>query len=138
MTTLPHPALWGALIFGLLLVAAFAVSATSDSLRIRTDRCDGVVASFAGLRLTASHLIVGQSKDAERIPLAGLSVGVKQTESAGGADVVVTVRGAGQMIERREPLSYGAGAEAQTFAIMFSRARLAMQPVAQAAAAAAA
>lgn len=124
-TILLSPAAWGALVVGLGLVAVFVSSATADTARSRADRHAHVVASFAGLRLTPSHLIVG---DAGRIALAGLEVAVRQTESATGPDVIVTIRGAGQVIERRAPLSYGAGGEAQIFAIMFNRITRAMAP----------
>lgn len=124
-TILLSPAAWGALVVGLGLVAVFVSSATADTARSRADRRAHVVATFAGLRLTPSHLIVG---NAERIALTGLEVSVKQTESTAGPDVVVTIRGAGQLIECREPLSYGAGGEAQIFAIMFNRMTRAMVP----------
>lgn len=117
-TILLSPAAWGALVVGLGLVAVFVSSATVDTARSRADRHAHVVASFAGLRLTPSHLIVGQTR---RIALAGLEVAVRQIESATGPDVVVIVRGAGEVIECREPLSYGTGGEAQVFAIMFNR-----------------
>lgn len=131
-TLLLQPAFWGALVVGLCLAAVFVSSATSDISRSRADRHARVVASFAGLRLTPSHLIVGTRTGAEQISLTGLAVAVKQIESANGPDVVVTIRGGGQVIERRESLSYGAGGQAQIFAIMFNRMARATYPVAAA------
>lgn len=127
MTSLLNPAILGALVVGGLFAVIFAISAGSDSAQSRTGRREHVLASFSGLRLTSEHLIVGQTADAERIALSGLSVGVTQTSSAAGPAVVVTVRGAGRKIERREPLSYGSGGEAQIFAVMFNRASRALQ-----------
>ena len=121
MTTLQNPAIWGAVIVAGLFAIVFVVAAGSDRARSVVQRREHVVASFAGLRLTSSHLIVGRPEHAERIALAGLTVGVVQTQSAAGPDVVVTVRGAGRQIECREPLSYGSGGEAQIFAVMFNR-----------------
>lgn len=128
-TILLQPAFWGALILGLCLAAVFVCSAGSDLARSRADRHAHVVASFAGLRLTPNSVIVGSRTDAMQIPLLGLTVAVKQIESAAGPGVVVTIRGGGQVIERREPLSYGAGGEAQIFAIMFNRMARGMNPV---------
>lgn len=121
MTSLQNPAIWAAVVVGGLFVIAFALAVGSDKAHSRLIRREHVVASFAGLRLTPSHLIVGQPQDCERISLTGLTVGVVQTQSATGPDVVVTVRGADRLIERREPLSYGSGGEAQVFAVMFNR-----------------
>lgn len=121
MTPFLTQAVWGALIVAGPLAMMVLVAAGCDRLGSSNDRNDRVVASFSGLRITASHLIVGHSKDTERIPLAGLAVAVRQTESASGPDVVVTILGAAHVIERREPLSYGTGGQAQIFAVMFNR-----------------
>lgn len=121
MTPFLNQAVWGALIVVGPLVVMVIVAASCDRLQNFNDRHDRVVASFSGLRITASHLLVGHCKDTERIPLAGLAVAVRQTESAAGPDVVVTIRGAARVIERREPLSYGTGGQAQIFAVMFNR-----------------
>lgn len=121
MTSLQNPAIWAAVVVGGLVAIVFAVAVVSDKAHFRIGRREHVVASFAGLRLTPSHLIVGGPQDSERISLTGLSIGVVQTQSATGPDVVVTVRGANRRIEFREPLSYGSGGEAQIFAVMFNR-----------------
>lgn len=136
MASLLHPALWGALVIGILFSFVLVVAAASDTALTIKDRREHVVAGFGGLRLTSKHLIIGGRADSERIPLAGLAVGVTQTESAAGASVVVTVTGAGRSIERREPLTYGASGEAQIFAVMFGRMTRALKPVAAAAVAA--
>lgn len=121
MATLLHQhAFWGALVATLMFAAVF-VSSDDVPARSRSHRHARVVASFAGLRLTPSHVIVRGVTTVEQIPLTGMAVAVKQTESADGPDVVLTIRGAGRVIERREPLSACAGGEAQAFAIMFNR-----------------
>lgn len=128
MTSLLHPALWGALVLGTLLTFVFVVAAVSDTSLAIHDRREHVVASFAGLRLTADHLIIGGRKDSQRIPLEGLTVGVTQAQSAAGGTVLVTIIGEGHTIQRREPLSYGASGEAQIFAVMFNRMTRALKP----------
>ncbi|MCW1958842.1 MAG: hypothetical protein KIH64_009910, partial [Mycobacterium sp.] len=121
MASLLHPALWGVLVVGTLFTFVFVVAAASDTVLTFNDRREQVVASFGALRLTSKHLIVGNRKDAERIPLTGLAVAVKQMESAVGSSVVVTVMGADRPTERREPLTFGSSGEAQILAVLFGR-----------------
>ncbi len=132
MTSLLHPALWGALVIGTIFAFVVVVAVASDASSAVNDRRDNVVASFAGLRLTADHLIIGGRRGSQRIPLAGLTVGVSQPESAGGATVRVTITGDGYSVERGEPLSYGASGEAQVFAVVFNRMTRALQSTAAA------
>jgi hypothetical protein len=132
MTSLIHPALWGALVIAPLFTFVVVVAAASDTCLTINQRREHVVADFAGLQLTTNHLILGHRKDSERIPLVGLAVGVTQAESPEGAIVVVTITGAGSPIQRRTPLSYGASGEAQIFAVMFNRMARALKPTAAA------
>mgnify|MGYP003505680463 CR=1 FL=1 len=120
MISLLHPATLGALVIGALFIFVLVVTAASDTYLALNDRREQVVANFAGLRLTVDHVILGAGKDARRIPLAGLTVDVTQTESDDGASVLVTVAGAGHTIRRHEPLSYGASGEAAAFAVLFN------------------
>lgn len=130
MGSLLHPALWGALIVGLLFAGVFVAGAAVDLRSARADRQEHVLATFVGLRLTSSHLLVGNRKSPRRIALAGLSASAEETESDTGRDVMVTVHGAGSAIQYRQPASYGARGEAQIFTILLVRMSEALQPVA--------
>lgn len=130
MGSLLHPALWGALIVGLLFAAVFVAAAAVDMRSARADRQEHVLATFVGLRLTSSHLLVGNRKSPRRIPLAGLSASAEETEFDTGRGVVVTVHGAGPAIQYRQPATYGARGEAQIFTILLGRMSGALQPVA--------
>ena len=113
----PNPGLWAALIVALPLIGVFTAAAVIDVSQSRRDDADRVLATCMGLRLTDQDLIVGQLRNARRIPLCGLTVSV---ESSMG-DVRVSVRGVGELVERRQPYSYAASGEAQMFATTFAR-----------------
>lgn len=131
MGSLLHPALWGALIVGLLFAGVFVAAAAVDMRSVRADRQEHVLATFVGLRLTSSHLLVGNRKSPRRIPLAGLSASAEETEfDTGRGVVVVTVHGAGPAIQYRQPATYAARGEAQIFTILLGRMSGALQPMA--------
>lgn len=115
-----NPAILGALVIGVPFILLLVAAAASDKRLATNDRRERVVANFAGLRLTGDHLILGAGKNSRRIPLAGLTVDVAQTESADGASVLVTIMGAVHTIQRQEPLSYGASGQAAAFAVLFN------------------
>lgn len=128
MTSTLTPALCAALIVALPFVVAFTVATLRDVSLARREHAEGVLATCMGLRVTESHLIVGNRQSAMRIPLSGLTVGVESDEAEAGPAVRVTVHGAGELIERREPYSYGASGDAQIFATTLTRLSRALRP----------
>jgi hypothetical protein len=104
-----------------ILMAVALVAELSQRWR---DRADNVVMSWDDLRLTPSHLLVGTRRDAQRIPLAGLTAVVDIVGSPGLADdegaVHLTIENASHEIRRSQPYSYGASGNAQAFAIQFN------------------
>ena len=112
------PAFIGGIV--LAVVALMAVAIIAEQWRRRQDRSDGVLASWDDLRLTRSHLILGTRRDAERIPLDGLSATVDFTDADGDDFVVVIIDNAGREIRRSQPYSYGSSGNAQMFAVMFN------------------
>lgn len=116
-----NPAIWGALVVGLLFALLFVAASAADVFQVRSDRNENVVCTCMGLRLTASHLLVGTRGSVERIPLAGLRLSVDNATTQSGREVRMSIAGAGHSIERSQPFSYGASAEVQIFAIRFAQ-----------------
>ena len=116
------PAFIGALV--LAVVVLMAVAVVAEQWRRRRDRSDGVLLAWNDLRLTPTHLIVGSRRDAQRIPLTGLSARVDFAPSPGQTDdddsVHVVIENAGLDIRRSQPYSYGSSGNAQMFAIKFN------------------
>ena len=107
------------IVFG---IAAIAL----DLSQSRRDRKQSVVASWGDLRITSSFLIVGYQRNAQRIPLDGLTVRVTETGSPAdgpGAHLVhVTVAAIdGKSVQRSQPYSYGSMTAARMFEILFNR-----------------
>ncbi len=106
------------------LAILMAVALVAEQSRRRRDRADDVLMSWDDLRLTPNHLIVGSRRDAQRIPLGGLTAVVGFAGSPGpvGADdmVHITIENASHEIRRSQPYSYGASGNAQAFAIRFN------------------
>lgn len=112
------PAFIGAMV--LVVVVLMAAAIVAEQWRRRRDRSDGVLLAWDDLRLTPTHLIVGSRRDAECIPLAGLSAKVDFTEADGDDLVVLIIDDAGREIRRSQPYSYGSSGNAQMFAIKFN------------------
>ncbi|WP_319435784.1 hypothetical protein [Mycobacterium sp. RTGN5] len=119
-------------------VILFGIGAVAlDLSQSRRDRKERVAASWGELRITNSVLIVGYQRNAERIPLAGLTVRVTETGSptdGPGAHLIhITVAGAdGMSVQRSQPYSYGSMTGARMFEILFNRATPApLAPAAQ-------
>ncbi len=84
------------------------------------DRADGVVATWAGLRITEHQLVLGYHANARRIPLRGLHVDVEETGSPlrrqHNHRVHLTIDGDGSPIDRWQPYSRANRRSAQHFA----------------------
>lgn len=108
--------------FALLGIAAMFF----DLSQSRRNRREGVLAMWGDLRITKSSLIVGNRRDAVRIPLAGLAATVTETGSAGDPGthrVHVDIDGVpGASLHRVQPYSYGSIGAARTFEILLNRA----------------
>jgi hypothetical protein len=113
-----------------VLIAPFILfgigALTLDLSQSRRDRGDRVVASWGELRITNSFLIMGYHRNAQRIPLAGLTVRVTETGSPAdgpGAHLVhVTVAGiGGESVQRSQQYSPGSITAARMFEILFNR-----------------
>lgn len=63
----------------ILVLAVVAVIVYLGIQNAKQDKADGVVATFAGLRLTPTELIEGYGKDAIRHPVAGLTARVEDS-----------------------------------------------------------
>jgi hypothetical protein len=115
------PAFIAAVIITVPIVVAMIGEILADISRERRDKADGVVASWAGLRITRNQLVMGYHPDAKRIPLAGLSADVEQTGSPvrhlHDRRVHLTIELPGDAIDRWQPYSCGTCIEAQKFAI---------------------
>jgi len=116
------PVFMGALVLAVLALMGAAIVA--EQWRRRQDRFDGVLLTWDDLRLTATHLIVGSRRDAQRIPLAGLRAkvdfGAAQDHVEDGDSVHLVIENAGSDIRRSQPYSYGSSGNAQMFAIKFN------------------
>jgi len=112
------PVFIGAVVVAVVVLMAVAIVA--EQLRRRRDRSDGVLMTWDDLRLTRSHLIVGSRRDAEQIPLAGLSAKVEFTAAGDDDNVDLVIENAGRELRRRQPYSYGSSGNAQMFAVMFN------------------
>ena len=115
-----------------VLVVPFIVfgigAMTVDVSQSRRDRSESVIASWGELRITDSNLIVGYHRNAQRIPLAGLTVHITETGSPAdgpGAHLVhVTVAGGdGECARRSQQYSYGSSTAARMFEILFNRTK---------------
>ncbi|WP_445166547.1 hypothetical protein ACTXG7_22250 [Mycolicibacterium sp. Dal123E01] len=109
--------------FILLGIAAMCLELSQS----RRDRGQRVIARWDELRVTESFLIVGYQRNAQRIPLDGLTVRVSETRSPTGGPhaqlVQVTVAGvAGECIQRSQPYSIGSNTAARMFEILLNRA----------------
>lgn len=84
------------------------------------DRADGVVATWAGLRLTRHQLVLGYHANARRVPLHGLRVDVEETGSPvrrhHNHRVHLTIDVDGSPIDRWQPYSRASSRSAQRFA----------------------
>ncbi|MGY4711883.1 hypothetical protein ACXDF8_20340 [Mycolicibacterium sp. CBM1] len=109
-------------------VAALLIGAAMSSvLQSRRDRAERVVATWSELRITNTFLILGQRRNARRIPLIGLTASVTETAEPGDGSgkhlVHVTVEGLAEgTIRRSQPYSYGSIGAARTFEILLNRA----------------
>ncbi|MGO4442103.1 hypothetical protein AB4Z42_01970 [Mycobacterium sp. 2YAF39] len=118
----PKLSLIGIAVFAPAVILVVVAMVAELSQRWR-DRADDVLMTWDDLRLTPSHLIVGSRRDAERIPLNGLTAIVDMVGSPGqdGVDTVhLTIENASHEIRRSQPYSYGASGNAQAFAIRFN------------------
>jgi len=109
--------------FVLLGIAAM----TLDFSQSRRDRRERVVASWGELRITKSFLLVGYHRNAQRIPLLGLTVRVSETGSPADGPrahlVHVTVAGVdGDTVQRSQEYSYGSITGARMLEILINRA----------------
>jgi hypothetical protein len=112
----------GIAVFAPAVILAVVAIVAEVSQRWR-DRADDVLMTWDDLRLTPSHLIVGSRRDAERIPLNGLTAVVDMVGSPRQDDedtVHLTIENASHEIRRSQPYSYGASGNAQAFAIQFN------------------
>jgi len=118
------PAFIAAMIMAVPLLVAVVGAIAGDLEQGRRDRAEGVVASWAELRITSSHLIMGYHRNAERIPLAGLRASVTETGSTErrchDRRVHLAIEPGGKTIHRCQPHSYGASTEARKFAVLIN------------------
>lgn len=84
------------------------------------NRADGVVATWAGLRITPQQLVLGYHANARRIPLHGLRVNVEETGSPvrrhHNRRVHLTIEVDGAPIDRWQPYSRASRRSAHRFA----------------------
>ena len=116
---LGHAWIWALLVpIGIMM----AVAILGEQRQSRRDRADGVVMSWEDLRMTNTHLLVGNGRDAERIALSGLKAKVAVTAKPDQPDdeVQLIIENAGRDIRRSAPYTYGASGNAQAFAIRFN------------------
>jgi hypothetical protein len=106
------------------LAILMAVALLAEQSQRRRDRAENVLVTWDDLRLTPTHLIVGSRRDAQRIPLGGLTavVDVVSSPRQPGDDgmVQMTIENSSHEIRRSQPYSYGASGNAQAFAIQFN------------------
>jgi hypothetical protein len=112
-----------AFIAAAIIVAPMAVAILgviwTDLRTSRRDKADGVVVSWAGLRLSRHELIVGYEPDATHIPRAGLHAAVVTTGNP-PTQVQLTIDGHGPAIYQCRPYSYGASTDARKVALLLN------------------
>ena len=120
MGKIVNPALLAAMIVVVPLAVAMLGAIWTEARTSRRDRADGVVLTWAGLRLSRTELILGHGADATHIPLAGLHAEVVNTTGDSPTQVHLTIVGHGPAIHRYRPLSYGASTEARKLAMLLN------------------
>ena len=120
-----NPVMLAVLIAPFILFGIGAV--TLDLSQSRRDSRDRVLTSWGELRITKSFLIVGYHRNAQRIPLAGLTVRVSETRAPGGGPrahlIHVTVDDIdGEIVRRSQQHSPGSSTGARMFEILFNQA----------------
>ena len=119
MGAIINPAIIAAAIIAVPMAVALVGAMWTDLRTSRRDRADGVVTTWAGLRLSRTELILGYQPAATRIPLAGLHAAVMTTGDP-PAQVSLTIDGHGAAIERQRPYSYGASTDARMLAMLLN------------------
>ena len=114
-----NPAFVAATVIVVPLAIVMIGAIWSDLKTTRRDKADGVLASWAGLRLTRRELIMGYGADAAHIPLAGLQAAVVDSGST-PRRIQLSVAGQGTAIHRRQPYSEGASTEARKLALLLN------------------
>jgi hypothetical protein len=106
------------------LAILMAVALLAEQSQRRRDSAENVLMSWEDLRLTPTLIIVGSRRDAQTIPLAGLTAVVDVVSSQGplcdDAIVHMAIENPSHEIRRSQPYSYGASGNAQAFAIQFN------------------
>ena len=119
-----NPAFVAATVIVVPLAIVMIGAIWSDLKTTRRDKADGVLASWAGLRLTRRELIMGYGADAAHIPLAGLHAAVVDYRQARPLRrIQLSVEGRGTAIHRRQPYSEGASTEARKLALLLNKLR---------------
>ena len=119
MGKIVNPALLAAMIVVVPLAVAMLGAIWAEARTSRRDRADGVVVSWAGLRLSRTELILGSEPAATRIPLAGLHAAVTTTGDP-PTQVHLTIDGHGDAIYRSRAYSYGASTDARKLAMLLN------------------
>jgi hypothetical protein len=114
------PALIAAMIIVVPLGIAMFGAISTDIRTSRRDSADGVIATWAGMRLSREALILGHGPDATRIPVTGLRAAVANTTGNSPAWVHLTIDGHGPAIHLCRPYSYGASGDARKLAILLN------------------
>jgi len=114
-----NPASIAAIIIVVPLAVALVGAMWSDVGTSLRDKADGVVVTWAGLRLSRTELILGSEPAATRIPLAGLHAAVTTTGDP-PTQVHLTIDGHGDAIYRSRAYSYGASTDARKLAMLLN------------------
>lgn len=118
------PALIGAVIIAVPVLVAVVGAVAAEFAHQWRDRVDGVVATWAGLRVTSHQLVMGYHRNARRIPLDGLNVDVQETGSTvrrhHNRRIHLSIERAGTAIDRWQPYSYAASHAAHQFAVVLN------------------
>ena len=120
MREIVNPALVAAMIVVVPLAVAMLGAIWTEVRTSRRDRAEGVVITWAGLRLSREELILGHGPDATRIPLTGLHAAVVNTSGDSPMQVHLTIDGHGPAIHLYRPHSYGANTEACKLAMLLN------------------
>ncbi|WP_328350367.1 hypothetical protein OG976_15675 [Mycobacterium sp. NBC_00419] len=106
-----------------ILVAMVGAVSAQVAQKLR-DRADGVVTTWAGLRITHQQLVMGYHDNARRIPLAGLRVDIEETGSPvrrhHNHRIHLTIEHDGTAIDRWQPYSRTTRRAAQRFAVQLN------------------
>lgn len=119
MGVIANPAFIAAIIIVVPLAVAMLGAIWTEVRTSRRDRADGVVITWAGLRLSRTELILGYGPDAAHMPLTGLHAAVVTTSGSPG-QVHLTIDGHDPAIHRYRPHSYGADTEARKLAMLLN------------------